>query len=120
MTVSVDNIEVFIHSVISELDTGQTTEHSYRPFFKPLFESVGDIVATNDPKRSEHGAPDYIFTDKKNPKIIRGYAEMKNIDDNLDKTEKTEQIDRYKGYPSVILTNNLDWRFLEMVINILK
>lgn len=113
MAISVDNIEIFINSVIGELMTGQTTEHSYRPFFKPLFESVGDIVATNDPKRSEHGAPDYIFTDKKNSKIIRGYAEMKDIDEDLDKTEKTEQINRYKGYPSVILTNNLDWRFFK-------
>ena len=111
MAISVEDVEKFMYSVIRELSTGQTTEHSYRPFFKPLFESVGDIVATNDPKRSEHGAPDYIFTDKKNSKLIRGYAEMKDIDDDLNKTEKTEQIERYKGYPSVILTNNLDWRF---------
>lgn len=105
------DVDTFIGLVIKESSSGVTTEYSYRGFFKPLFESVDNIDAINEPTRSEHGAPDYVFLNKNNPEIIRGYAEMKDISKNLDDIEKTDQMDRYKGYDNIILTNNLDWRF---------
>lgn len=36
---------------------------------------------------------------------------MKDINKNLNDIERTDQMDRYKGYDNIILTNNLDWRF---------
>ena len=111
MPVKAQDVDEFINKVIRESLSGVTTEHSFRGFFKPLFESVDNIEAINEPTRSEHGAPDYVFLNKNNYEIIRGYAEMKDLNKNLDEIEKTDQIDRYKGYENIILTNNLDWRF---------
>ena len=111
MSVKAQDVDDFINKVIRESLSGVTTEHSFRGFFKPLFESVDNIEAINEPTRSEHGAPDYVFLNKNNREIIRGYAEMKDLNKNLDEIEKTDQIDRYKGYENIILTNNLDWRF---------
>ena len=111
MSVKAQDIDTFISSVIKESLSGITTEHSYRGFFKPLFEFVDNIKAINEPTRSEHGAPDYVFLNKNNREIIRGYAEMKDINKNLNDIERTDQMDRYKGYDNIILTNNLDWRF---------
>ena len=53
-----------------------------------------DTVAVNDPKHSEHGAPDFIFLKKSNTTIIKGYVEAKDIAVNLDKTEKSNQMER--------------------------
>ncbi len=111
MTVSVENIEEFVYSVMSELNTGQTTEHSYRPAFKKLFSNIDKVRSVNEPKQSKYGAPDFVFLGDKNKDLILGYAEMKDIDKNLDEIEKTNQMERYRGYKNIFLTNNLDFRF---------
>lgn len=111
MPVTEQNVDAFMKSTIKESLTGKTTEHSFRPFFKDLFENIEGLAAINEPSRSEYGAPDFVFLNQKNADLIRGYAEMKDLDANLDEIEKTNQIDRYKGYKSIILTNGLDWRF---------
>ena len=105
------NLQEFIRSVASGVETGHTTEHSFRPAYQDLFKYLPNIRAVNEPKRSENGAPDFVFLDAKNLEKILGYAEMKDIDKNLDDIEKSEQMDRYKGYKNIFLTNNLDWRF---------
>lgn len=105
------DIQEFIHNVIGELATGQTTEHSFRPAFKKLFSSLNKIKSVNEPKRSAYGAPDFIFLGDKNKELILGYAEMKDIDKNLDEIEKSNQMERYRGYKNIFLTNNLDFRF---------
>lgn len=106
-----DAVKHFLHECHGELLTGKTTEHSYRPFYKELFNHLDGIVAINEPTRSENGNPDFVFLHAKNQDVILGYAEMKDIDKNLDEVEKSEQMDRYKGYKNLFLTNNLDWRF---------
>lgn len=111
MPITTKNIEEFVHSVMSELMTGRTTEHSYRPAFKKLFSNVDKVKSVNEPKQSEYGAPDFIFLGDKNKDLILGYAEMKDIDENLDKIEKSDQMERYRGYKNIFLTNNLDFRF---------
>ena len=57
------NIESYLREVQNTLTSGQATEHSYRPVLKLLFESLFDYTIINEPKRSEHGAPDFIFQD---------------------------------------------------------
>ena len=70
-----------------------------------------DTVAVNDPKRSAHGNPDFVFLKHSNQSVILGYAEAKDITINLDKTLKTDQLKRYGGYDNLFLTNYLDFRF---------
>lgn len=105
------HITEFIHDVMSELLTGQTTEHSFRPAFKKLFSHIDRIKSVNEPKQSEYGAPDFIFLGDKNKDLILGYAEMKDIDENLDEIEKTKQMEKYRGYKNIFLANDLDFRF---------
>ena len=43
--------------------------------------------------------------------LTLGYAEAKDIDEDLDKVEKGEQMGRYYGYSNLILTNYIEFRF---------
>jgi predicted helicase len=103
-------VQAYVVSVISEFKTGQAREHAYRPALKTLFESVvPKLQAVNDPKHSEHGAPDFALMRSK--ELSAGYVEAKDVTVNLDDTEKSEQMKRYLEYGSLILTNSLEFRF---------
>lgn len=106
-------VETYIADIVEQFSSGHAKEHAYRPALKTLMNAFEDIVAVNDPKRSEHGNPDFIFLKKSNQKIIRGYAEAKDIDVSLDKTEKTNQMERYGGYANLFLTDYLEFRFFK-------
>jgi len=70
-------LEQYIISVHNRYKLGNSTEHSFRGDFQQLIESlVPEIRATNEPKRQECGAPDYIITRKGIP---LGYIEAKDI-----------------------------------------
>ena len=101
-------VSVFIQKVIETHSSGHAREHSYRPALKELFEKITSLNVINEPKRSEHGAPDFIFLKEK---LVVAYAEAKDIDVLLDDIEKSEQMVRYYGYSNIILTNGLDFRF---------
>ena len=101
----------YISELQKQLSTGVAKEHAYRPALKELFESTNLVTAINDPARSEHGNPDFIFQDKQNSNLLRGYGESKDITINLDIVEKSEQMSRYLGYSNLVLTNGLDFRF---------
>lgn len=105
------DVSSYISELQQQLNTGVAKEHAYRPALKLLFESTGLVTAINDPARSEHGNPDFIFKDKQNLDLIRGYGESKDININLDIVEKSEQMRRYLGYSNLVLTNGLDFRF---------
>lgn len=97
-----------IETISEKHKTGQAKEHAYRPALEKLFAGVTGLKVINDPKRSEYGAPDFIFL---KGKITAAYAEAKDVDVKLDETEKGEQLSRYFGYPNLILTNCLEFRF---------
>ena len=102
----------YLASLQTELSTGNALEHTYRPALKILIESLDESInAVNEPTRSAHGAPDYIFLNKNNKDLILGYAETKDLNVDLDEVEKSEQLKRYLGYPNLILTNYLEFRF---------
>jgi len=102
-------VEMYVNTLIKKYKTEHAREHAYRPTFEELIRILDpDLNAINDPKRSEHGAPDFIFMRKE---LIAGYAETKDLGANLDKVEKSEQIERYFGYSNLILTNYLEFRF---------
>lgn len=105
-------VNTYLNKLQTELITGNALEHSYRPAFKSLIEQIDlSIQAVNEPTRSAHGSPDFIFLKKGNKNFTFGYAETKDINVNLNDVEKTEQLKRYLGYPRLILTNYIEFRF---------
>ena len=87
---SMNAVEQYVRDVKLQFSSGHALEHAYRPALQRLMSGFDDTIAVNDPKRSAHGNPDFIFLKASNKKIIRGYSEAKDIDINLDKIEKTE------------------------------
>src|SRR5688572_15566758 len=98
-------IRTYLDEVQKQFDSGQAREHSYRPPMERLMMSFDKVHAVNEPKHSDHGAPDFVFLSDNNNDLILGYAEAKDIGVSLDKTEKTNQMDRYRGYANLILTD---------------
>lgn len=75
--------------------TGNAREHSYRGDLQVLINTiVTDVLVTNEPARTECGAPDYIITKKDIPV---GYIEAKDIGVDLESKSLKEQFDRYKA-----------------------
>ena len=67
----------YINALRANLEIGKSTEHTHRPAFKMLLESVRDgITATNEPGRIECGAPDFSIGRGVN-RITVGYVEAK-------------------------------------------
>ena len=92
-------------------DSGQATEHSYRPAFKALVEALGGdgSEAINEPTRIKAGAPDFIVQRRGVP---IGHIECKDIGENLDTAERSEQLKRYReALPNLILTDYLEFRW---------
>ena len=105
----------YLASINKELGGGAATENTYRPALKTLLEACGEgITATNEPKRTRCGAPDFSLTHKK---VLLGYVETKDIGTNLDEIERGkgphgEQFIRYRdGLPNWILTDYLEFRW---------
>ncbi len=108
--------QTYIDQIKSAYDTGKATEHSYRPALKTYLESIiPDIEATNEPKRQKCGAPDYIISKTSHGNLIDvGYIEAKDLGNNLDETEKSEQLGRYlESLDNLILTDYIDFRFFK-------
>ena len=105
----------YIDSINLRYKKENATEHTYRGDLQNLIESLEPgIKATNEPKRQECGAPDYILTDKNDVPV--GFIETKNIGDkDLEGTKKIgnkEQFDRYKASLSnIIFTDYLDFHW---------
>jgi hypothetical protein len=100
----------YLKAIVKELAAGRATEHTHRPALKSLVESLGSgITATNEPKRVECGAPDFIVT---KGEIPLGYVEAKDVGVPLDKAEKSEQLERYReSLGNLILTDYLEFRW---------
>ncbi len=105
------DIRSYISNISKSYSSGRATEHTYRGDLAQLIEAIiPGIKATNEPKRQECGAPDYILTNKNNLPV--GYIEAKDIGINLRETEKSEQLSRYKeSLDNLILTDYLEFRF---------
>lgn len=105
-------ISEYISNINEQYRTGRAREHSYRSDLQTLLSALlPQILVTNEPSRSEVGAPDYILT-KGNIPI--GYIEAKDIGDIdlLGKKKNKEQFNRYKsGLPNLIITDYLDFHF---------
>ncbi len=105
-------IQHYLKSMQQSLDSGNATEHSYRPALQALVESFREnVAAVNEPKRVACGAPDFIVSCDQ---ADIGYIECKDLGASLDKVEKTEQLQRYfYGLDNLILTNYLEFRYYQ-------
>ena len=104
-------IRAYLRSVRDTRATGHATEHSYRPAFAELIETLGGggMKALNEPTQVECGAPDFIVEHNGVP---IGHIECKDLGVNLDVAEKSEQLKRYRGgLPNLILTDYLEFRW---------
>mgnify|MGYP001308218472 CR=1 FL=1 len=105
-------ISQYLENINNRYRHGNATEHTYRGDLQQLIESiVPEVRATNEPKRQQCGAPDYILTKKEIPV---GFIEAKDIGDKdlsgLKKTGNKEQFDRYKAsLNNLIFTDYLDY-----------
>ena len=90
-----DPFKTYLQKLRKNLSTGAATEHTHRSALEALFEAVGDgVLATNEPRRVECGAPDYVITRAQTP---IGYVEAKDVGTNLDTAERSEQLRRYRA-----------------------
>ncbi|MDP2072294.1 type ISP restriction/modification enzyme [Methylotenera sp.] len=104
------DIQQYIGNVSSLFNAGNSTEHSYRGDLQQLLSSLlKDVAVTNEPKRIECGAPDYILTRKDIP---IGYIEAKDVGVKLGDKVHKEQFDRYKAaLNNLIITDYLEFHF---------
>lgn len=90
---------------------GDATEHTHRPALKTLVEAVSaGIVATNEPRRSDCGAPDFSIAREG---LTIGHIECKDVGVDLPAAERSDQLRRYRAsLPNLILTDYVDFRWL--------
>ena len=100
----------YILTIEKELAAGNATEHSHRSALKTLIEGLAKgVTATNEPKRIECGAPDFLVT---KGALTVGYIEAKDVGQSLDEAEKSGQLKRYlNSLTNLILTDYLEFRW---------
>jgi len=90
------------------------TEHSHRPALKGLIESLvgAKVKVLHEPKHEgKFGSTDFKIT---HTESIIGYIENKKIEENLDKTIKSEQVKKYQQLSdNILLTNYIDWIWIK-------
>ena len=105
------DLRAYLRNVRQTRATGQATEHSYRPALKTLIEALGGggAQAINEPTHTAAGAPDFIV---ERDGVPIGHIECKDIGQNLDAAEASEQLQRYRrALPNLILTDYLEFRW---------
>ena len=113
----------YVKELQAAVSLGNATEHTHRPALQKLLQSAGDgIVATNEPKRVECGAPDYAVS-RKQDSLIVGYVEAKDIGVSLHTIERDSdrakpstpngrQFKRYReSLPNLLLTDYTELRW---------
>ena len=76
-TFPMSNFSNYFQKIAEAAARGDATEHTHRPALKALIESMAQgVLATNEPKRIDCGAPDYIVT---RGETLLGYVEAKDV-----------------------------------------
>lgn len=104
--------DTYINSVSQKVARKGTSEMGYRTDFeillKGIFEKIKVKEIGHDDKAVDGNRPDFVISKNSVPIL---YIEAKDIDKDLDKEEKSEQMARYYGYTNLILTNYVEFRF---------
>src|SRR5712692_1127372 len=124
-TLSETTLRDYLGKVERDYKRGIATEHSYRGTLKDLLETLNsNVTATNEPKRIECGAPDYVIERSRGTNTFTiGYVEAKDAGMNLDeierdsrlnepKTREGKQLKRYlHALDNLVFTNYLEFRW---------
>lgn len=104
------DFQEYIKSIDQLYRVGNTTEHSFRGALGSYLQTIlKNFVVTNEPRRIDCGAPDYVITLKDSPVA---FLEAKDINDgDLDgRKAHKEQFKRYKdSLNRIIFTDYLDF-----------
>ena len=103
-------LTTYLKQMAQNLATGDATEHTHRPALARLLEELADNVqAINEPQRSACGAPDFAVLREG---LLVGHIEAKDVGVNLEATERSEQLRRYReALDNLILTDYLEFRW---------
>jgi predicted helicase len=106
-------INQYLTQIQTNISTGIAKEHTHRPALVSLLEKLQpSIHIVNEPKRIECGSPDLVILNPKADNAPLGYIEAKDIGVSLEKTLKTEQLERYLDFSdNLILTDYLEFRW---------
>src|ERR1035438_78831 len=105
-------LQNYLRKLERALKRGDATEHTHRPALKELIEALDDkLIATNEPKRSDCGAPDYVVS-RTRDQLSLGYIEAKDLGADLAEIERGEQLKRYlASLPNLLLTDYVEFRW---------
>lgn len=111
-----ESLQLYLREIQRNLSAGNATEHTHRPALKKLIESLASgVTATNEPKRVECGAPDFVVSRRTgHGPVTIGYIEAKDVgaSGKFGEIERSEQMERYlAALPNVILTDYLEFRW---------
>ncbi len=105
-------MEEYLKNVSLKFADSQTSEMGYRTDFENLLREIftkeQKYHIHHDAKAVGGNKPDFIVLKGVVPVL---YIEVKDIGVNLDKMEKSNQMDRYFGYDNLILTDYVEFRF---------
>lgn len=102
------SFETYLKSIQKNLEPG--SERTHYPALKDLLDNPANgIDAAIEEKGNKAGIPDFTV---KRRELLVGYMEAKDVGLDLDKDEKTEQLQRYReAFSNLILTNYLEFRW---------
>ena len=101
----------YLSEIQDKYRTAIAGEHAYRPALEKLLESADTgLNAVNDPARTEIGMPDFVVL-RQPGNVPIGIVEAKDISNQLNRTEKSQQLKRYLAQGNLILTNYLEFRW---------
>ena len=96
-------IQHYINEINREFIKGNASEHTYRRTLQNLLEELCEnIDATNEPKKSEGGNPDYQIT-KKGTRIPVAFIEAKDIDKDLNHKEFSNHLIDIRKLMTILL-----------------
>ncbi len=108
------SVQNYLDQVQTKLQSKISSEHVYRPALEALIsDTLPGVTAFKDPARiqisdGKTGNLDFIV---RRGEIDVGYIEAKDVNVNLDKVERSEQLRRYLDLDNLILTDYLEFRF---------
>jgi hypothetical protein len=106
-------IDTYRRQIERELQAGNATEHTHRPALKALFESLATgVTATNEPRRVECGAPDFVISRKAaHGTVTLGHIKAERVGKDLNEIERPDQMKRYLlALPNLALTDYPEFR----------
>lgn len=106
------SVDEYLAKIAQKFKDPQTSEMGYRTDFENLLETIfpkeQKYQIHHDAKAVGGNKPDFVVLKNQVPLL---YIENKDIGVDLDKIEKSNQIDRYFGYDNLILTDQVEFRF---------